>query len=197
MPSDLITLSPASWMQLPGVQIKSTDFASRESIAEYYRTYSSKAGLSDYFVHGAEVIAAEKTNGYWLVTYLLGGRTYQLKAKTLVSAVGMYDRPKYLGISEETHPFVSHRIPSQDLRNGEKLLVVGMMSALHYLSFFQGSGLSAADCIWFAENFRKNVRVFHVFRSLVTKGSGCSICKFEGYVISLPSLSFRYFSLKL
>lgn len=157
MPKGMLSLSPASWLELPGWSlfewarrrrkwIDPNARISRDKVAEYYADFVRRGQLSDRFRSGVRVTKAHPVASGWEVSMTdPDGGAAQVTCRKLVLAVGMYDVPKRLDIPGESLPNVVHRMPE---KKGGDLLIVG-------------AGLSAADAVLAARSAGR--RVVHAF----------------------------------
>lgn len=157
MPKGMLSLSPASWLELPGWSlfewarrkrkwIDPDARISRDKVAEYYADFVQRAHMTEHFRNDARVTKARPVEGGWEVTVAApDGALAPVQCRNLVLAVGMYDVPKRLGIPGESLPNVTHRMPEKS--SGDLLVV--------------GAGLSAADAVLAAKaSGRKVVHAF-------------------------------------
>mmetsp|Transcript_72515 Transcript_72515/g.193358 ORF Transcript_72515/g.193358 Transcript_72515/m.193358 type:complete len:460 (+) Transcript_72515:17-1396(+) len=155
------TLSPGSWMQLPGWTLdaflsstgrvaNSQDRLERSIVADYYKAYVSHFDLSNSFLPGSRVEkVAKRDGGGWSVEVLTSDGQRTIHADNVVLAGGSYSLPRRLSIPGEDLPFVSHRSKLTGPPAGTTLVV--------------GAGLSAADLIIALLRARKHV--IHIFRT--------------------------------
>lgn len=186
MSPSTMTLSPGSWMDLPGHtltdHLRSSGLASEEAhdlqhyygsaealaaarvprwlVAEYYSAYAQRL-TSTEFLSGTVQSMEEDEDGHWKLQISMPGEEADhcktVKAKAVALATGTADVPRRLQIPGEDLDFVTHRPP---IHNQELLAKIGHLLVV-------GAGLSAADAILHALGLSAegvNVRVTHVFR---------------------------------
>ncbi|XP_060041091.1 oxidative stress-induced growth inhibitor 1 isoform X2 [Erinaceus europaeus] len=175
----MVTLSQGQWMGLPDLQVKDwmcrkrrglrNSRATAGDIAQYYRDYVIKKGLSRNFLSGAVVTAVEwqvpEPTGSSPLFQVCGFHTakdqsqepFSLYTRNLVLATGTSDSRARLGIPGENLPFVHHQLSALEVAaragtvtpNSDPVLIVG-------------AGLSAADAVLFARHL--GLPVIHAFR---------------------------------
>ncbi|CAK9048178.1 unnamed protein product [Durusdinium trenchii] len=186
MSPSTVTLSPGSWMDLPGHSLADHlrgELASDEAhelhryygssealaaarvprwlVAEYYSTYARRL-TSTEFVQGTVQSMERDEDGFWRLQISMPGEDADsecktIKAKAVALATGTADVPRRLNITGEDLDFVTHRPP---IHNQALMARIGHLLVV-------GAGLSAADAILHALGLRAdgiNVRVTHVFR---------------------------------
>lgn len=157
MPHQMTTLSPASWMDLPGWSLFEWGRSQgrwidpgaridRGQVARYFADYVPRMGLDSAFEQGTVTQAAPAEGGWQVTVKGPQGQASQWQAGALVLAPGMYDRPNRLEIPGESLAWVNHRSLSD--RDGPLLVV--------------GAGLSAADAVLAALDAGRTVH--HLFR---------------------------------
>ncbi|CAE7190338.1 Osgin1, partial [Symbiodinium pilosum] len=181
MSPSTVTLSPGSWMDLPGYSLEEhlkSPAASQEArsllrkapaevvagervprwlVAEYYVAYAHR--LPSTFVNGTVEAMVPDGEASWKLQIAASsnevdscGKAIEVKAKAVVLAMGTADLPVRLGIPGEDLSWVTHRPP---------IHTPALMEKIGHL-LVVGAGLSAADAILHA--LRGQARVTHVFR---------------------------------
>eukprot|EP00667_Euglena_gracilis_P010592 EG_transcript_10789 len=173
MPGDFPTLSPAYWMELPswpmrdycqekGLNIDITERSGRQFISQYYKDYAER--FLQQHLRTVRVTHVGRCSGVaagevmpqarWTVrgVELPSHTPVAYRARHVVLACGMYDRPRGLGLPGEwDNPLIAHRpVLQPPAEAGRAMLVVG-------------AGLSASDCAVHAMS--RGWKVIHVFRS--------------------------------
>jgi len=155
------TLSPGSWMQLPGWSLdaflsstggtaKTQTRLERSIVAEYYKAYVSHFDLDNSFLSRSRVDSVERRDqGGWTVEVQTPDGKRTIHAENVVLAGGSYSVPRRLSIPGEELSCVSHRSKLIGPPAGTTLVV--------------GAGLSAADLI--IALLRAGKRVIHIFRT--------------------------------
>eukprot|EP00439_Symbiodinium_sp_Y106_P083167 s109_g23.t1 len=181
MSPSTVTLSPGSWMDLPGYSLEEhlKSDSSKEArrllqkvsaealaasrvprwlVAEYYVAYARRLPSSS-FINGTVTHMAPEGESWKLQISASPEEAdscapkLEIKANAVVLAMGMADLPETLGIPGEDLPWVTHRPPIHSPVLMEK---IGHLLVV-------GAGLSAADAILHTLR-RGKVRVTHVFR---------------------------------
>eukprot|EP00913_Durusdinium_trenchii_P001382 g1279.t1 len=161
MSPSTVTLSPGSWMDLPGHSLADHlrgELASDEA-HELHRYYGSSEALAAARVPRWLVAEYYSTYARRLTSteFDADSECKTIKAKAVALATGTADVPRRLNITGEDLDFVTHRPP---IHNQALMARIGHLLVV-------GAGLSAADAILHALGLRAdgiNVRVTHVFR---------------------------------
>lgn len=184
MEGSMLTLSLASWMELPGLKLKDwlrekrrsvrNDRATPAEIASYYQHYVSLMGLEEHFACGTTVTSLERVSGgaepgVWRVRGLRreaglsrgAELPFCLYAQSVVLATGTHDVPARLSVPGEDLPFVCHAFWEL-----ETAISTGRLSQSSEPLLVVGAGLTAADAVLAAHHLNAPVR--HAFRRSVT-----------------------------
>ncbi|XP_049789375.1 oxidative stress-induced growth inhibitor 1-like [Schistocerca nitens] len=161
----VLALSPASWMSLPGVPLEGSGRPPAGRVAQYLAAYPSITGISDNFHSGVDVTrispppVAESSDKLWRVEATDGRAVFNYKCRTVVLATGAHDVPNQLGVpGEDSLQWVFHDAASLE----RALDCPGMIGTGVNPVLIVGAGLSAADAV-IAARFR-SLPVLHVFR---------------------------------
>eukprot|EP01062_Namystynia_karyoxenos_P023253 TRINITY_DN18951_c0_g1_i2.p1 TRINITY_DN18951_c0_g1~~TRINITY_DN18951_c0_g1_i2.p1 ORF type:complete len:525 (+),score=117.81 TRINITY_DN18951_c0_g1_i2:144-1577(+) len=154
MPESMITLSPGEWMALPGLTLAeyldglrragqqgvppASSRLERRFVAQYYEEYARRFVPPGAMQQGrvTRAVPPAAPGGLWELhgRDAAGAERLLARSKSVVLAMGMYDRPRRLGIEGEGHGFVSHRPRRPPAEEQGTLLVLG-------------AGLSAVDAL--------------------------------------------------
>lgn len=165
VPGEWLTLSPGSWMGLPGLSLREwlRDSGRQPHIArsriqrhlyvEYLEAYVERMGLAHRLMAGqATRVVRDDTNTGWVVEASShSGEEITIRARSVILACGAYSIPGLLGVPGEGAAFVSHR--QKPLKTIESTILV------------VGAGMSAADCIVDLLHSRPGVIIHHSFRA--------------------------------
>ncbi|RWS11707.1 oxidative stress-induced growth inhibitor 2-like protein [Dinothrombium tinctorium] len=169
---ETLTISVASWMQLPDLQIKDwkqqnnrkESRVSLSTVAKYYKDYVQRKQLDKFFRNHSKVTELRYNTcaELWEVSGITCDEhstvsNFKYITPRVVLATGCSDRPNKLNVSGESLPFVMH-----SLNELEKLLLNENNCAFSDPLLIVGGGLSAADAV-IAARFR-GIPVVHVFR---------------------------------
>lgn len=179
---EILTVSFADWMQLPGLPIDSTMKIPSEvktgssgkrislaNVSKYFKEYVNRQGLEKYFknhtvVTSVKMISPNDQNDditkstIWKVSGWQEGKgPFEYITPRVVLATGNSDVPNRLKVKGEELPFVLDSF--MDL---EKIVSDTRNSNLHDPVVIVGSGLTAADAIIACKQY--NIPVRHVFR---------------------------------
>lgn len=79
----------------------SEHFSQRDEIADYMIATSKELGIRDAIRFGHDVTSArwDESAQHWRLTVVADGRSTELTAKVVITAVGLHNRPKYPDIS--------------------------------------------------------------------------------------------------